>query len=282
MNRSGVLEANMTLTEHLRDLRKRLVASLIAVTIGFAIVYGFAEQVFALLQLPLLNAIPEGHDRRMMFTGVAQPFIIYLKVGIFGGIILALPVILYQIWLFIAPALYQRERRYMAPFIILSLLSFAVGASFAYFIAFPFSFTYFMGYTSESIQPMISVNEYLNFVTKMILGFGLMFELPLVMFILGKIGIVNARMLSRNRQWAALLIAVASAIFTPADVISMTVMAVPLYILFEVSIVIVRIVNSGQGALVDEEGDFIEDEERDDAPEVSDSDDRDDDKRRDE
>lgn len=260
MNRVGVAEANMTLTEHLRDLRKRLVVSLIAITIGFAAVYGFAEQVFALLQRPLLNAIPEGHDRRMMFTGVAQPFIIYLKVGIFGGLILALPVILHQLWLFVAPALYQNERRYMAPFIILSLLSFAIGASFAYGIAFPFSFRYFMGYTSESIQPMISVNEYLNFVTKMILGFGLMFQLPLVMFLLAKIGIVNPGLLSRNRQWAALLIAVVSAIFTPADVVSMTVMAVPLYLLFELSILIVRFVYRGQSELVDESGDFIADD----------------------
>jgi sec-independent protein translocase protein TatC len=249
--------ANMTLVEHLRELRKRLTYSLVAIFAGFIIVYSNAAMVFGWLVAPLLRALPEGQEKRLVFTGLAQPFMVDVKVGIFGGLILALPFLLYQIWLFVGPALYHNERRGVFPFVVSALGCFAVGAGFAYFIAFPFAFAYFLGYTTEHVQPMISIHEYLDFVTKMLLGFGLMFELPLVIFILAKLGLVGPTGLARNRQWAVLAIAVVSAIFTPADIISMIVMAVPLYILYEFSILLARMVYKDRPSLVDEDGNFV-------------------------
>ncbi len=255
------LDANMTLVEHLRELRKRLVVSLIAITVGFLAVYGFAEHIFAFLTQPLLDAIPEGHERKMIFTGVAQPFLIDLKVGIFGGIVVAMPVVLHQAWKFIAPALYANEKRYFMPFIVTALLCFAAGGAFAYFVAFPFSFQFFLGYSTTDIQPMISISEYLDFVQKLLLAFGLMFEMPLIMFVLAKFGMITPHFLSENRRWATVIMALAAAIFTPADAISMLAMLIPLLILYEISLLVVRMVYKGQPGLVDAEGNLIEDDE---------------------
>ncbi len=249
----------MSMIEHLRELRKRLFYVLIAVGVGFAIAYQFSGQIFDFLMVPLLEAMPDDQEKRMIFTGLAQPFVLDLKLGIFGGLILALPFILVQIWLFIAPGLYPKERRLVVPVIVTALLSFGLGAAFAYFLAFPVSFQYFLGYTTATIQPMLSIMEYLDFVTKMLLGFGVMFELPLVIFFLARMGLVTPQFLANNRRWAVLVIAFFSAIFTPPDAISMSIMAVPLYLLFEFSILIARVVYRERPQLVDAEGNFVAD-----------------------
>lgn len=251
----------MSLVDHLRELRKRLVYALIAVGLGFGVAYGFAPDIFDFLVQPLLSAMPEGHEKRLVYTGLAQPFMLDLTLGIFGGIVLALPVIMLQIWLFIAPALYPDERKFVVPIITSAMIMFAVGAAFAYFVAFPVSFEYFLGYTTAQIQPMISITEYLDFATKMLLGFGIMFELPLVILILARFGIVSPQFLSKNRRWAVLLIAIFAAIFTPPDALSMSIMAVPLYALFEISAQLARIVYKARPVLVNEDGEFIEKED---------------------
>lgn len=253
--------AQMSLVEHLRELRKRLVYSLIAVGIGFGVAYAFAPDIFDFLIAPLLKAMPEGQDKRLVYTGLAQPFMLDLTLGIFGGIILALPVILLQVWLFIAPALYPDERKFVVPIITSAMLCFAGGAAFAYFVAFPVAFEYFLGYTTPQIQPMISITEYLDFATKMLLGFGIMFELPLVILILARFGIVSPQFLSKNRRWAVLVIAVFAAIFTPPDALSMGIMGVPLYALFEISVQLSKLVYKTRPSLVDEDGEFISEPE---------------------
>lgn len=247
----------MSLVDHLRELRKRLVYSLIAVGVGFGVAYNFAPAIFDFLIQPLLIAMPEGQDKRLVYTGLAQPFMLDLTLGIFGGIVLALPVILLQVWAFIAPALYPNERKFVVPIITSAMLCFAGGASFAYYVAFPVAFKYFLGYTTATIQPMISINEYLDFATKMLLGFGVMFELPLVILILARFGIVSPEFLSKNRRWAILIIAVMAALFTPPDALSMGIMAVPLYLLFEISAQLARFVYKARPVLVDEDGEFI-------------------------
>lgn len=249
--------AEMSLVEHLRELRKRLIYSLIAVAIGFGFAYQFAGEIFNFLIAPLLAAMPDNQEKRLIYTGLTQPFMLDLKLGIFGGIILALPVILLQGWLFIAPALYQHEKKWVVPVISTALVCFGVGASFAYFVAFPVAFQYFLGYTTAQIQPMIQIDEYLDFTTKMLLGFGLMFETPLVILMLARMGIVSPQFLSKNRRWAILVISVLAAVLTPPDALSMGIMGVPLYLLFEISALLARFVYKARPALVDEEGEFI-------------------------
>lgn len=252
--------AQMSLVEHLRELRKRLLQSLIAVGIGFGIAYNFSPQIFDFLIQPLLQALPEGQEKRLVYTGLAQPFMLDITLGIFGGLVLALPVILFEIWLFISPALYPEEKRYVVPIITSAIFCFLGGAAFAYFLAFPVAFEYFLGYTTAQIQPMISITEYLDFATKMLLGFGVMFELPLVILILARFGIVSPQFLSKNRRWAILVIAVFAAVFTPPDALSMGIMGVPLYALFEISVLLARIVYKSRPALVNEDGELVDEQ----------------------
>lgn len=247
---------NMSLVEHLRELRKRLLYSLIAVGIGFGAAYRFANPIFQFLVRPLLDAMPPDEEKRLIFTGLAQPFMLELKMGIFGGVILAMPFILWQIWLFVAPALYKHERRLVVPVVTSAMLMFAAGAAFAYYVAFPVGFAYFLSYTSDIIQPMISIDEYLDFATKMLLGFGAMFELPLVILLLARMGVVSPQFLNKNRRWAVLIIAVLAAFFTPPDALSMAIMAVPLYALFEISVLLAYLVYKKKPALVDESGEL--------------------------
>lgn len=249
--------AHMTLTEHLRELRKRLIYSLVSVGVGFAVMYHYSGDIFRFLIAPLLNALPAEQEKRLVYTGLSQPFMVDLKLAIFGGVFVALPFILYQIWLFVAPALYPRERRFVVPVVISAILSFLAGAAFAYYVAFPIAFRYFLGYTTEYMQPMIAVEEYLDFAAKTILGFGVMFEMPLVILFLARFGIVSPLALARNRRWAIIAIAVLAAVLTPPDALSMAVMAVPLYLLFEVSVLGARFVYRQREPLVDEQGDLI-------------------------
>jgi sec-independent protein translocase protein TatC len=249
--------AQMTLVEHLRELRVRLVHILIAVAVGFGAAYNFAGDVFNFLVAPLIQVMPEGHNQHLVYTGLAQPFMLDLKLGIFGGIIIALPYILLQIWLFISPALYPSEKKYFVPTMVSALLCFAGGAAFAYYVAFPVAFKYFLGYTTATIQPMLSITEYLDFTTKMLLGFGAMFEMPLVILLLARMGIVSPQFLSKNRRWAILLIAVAAAIFTPPDAVSMGIMGVPLYLLFEISALLTHLVYKERPPLVNEDGELV-------------------------
>jgi sec-independent protein translocase protein TatC len=248
--------AHMSLVEHLRELRKRLVYSLIAVSIGFGVAYEYADDIFKFLVQPLLTAMPAGQEKRLIYTGLAQPFMLDLKVGVFGGIVLALPFILWQIWLFVAPALYKHERRYVIPAVTSAMLMFTAGAAFCYYVAFPVGFAYFLSYTTEYVQPFISIDEYLDFATKMLLGFGAMFELPLVILLLARMGIVSPQFLNKNRRWAILVISVLAAVFTPPDALSMAIMGVPLYALYEISVLLAYLVYKKKPSLVDENGEF--------------------------
>ena len=234
------MEEKQTFIEHLEELRKRLIISLIAVGIGFGICYIFAKEIFQLLMIPLIKALPAGAS--MIFTSLPEAFFTYLKVALLAGIFVASPVILYQVWLFVAPALYSHEKRYAIPFVISSTLLFIGGAAFGYFIVFPFGFKFFMGFATDFIQPAPKLKEYLSFCSMLLLAFGLIFELPLFIFFLSKLGVVNARMLARNRRYVILGIFAVAAILTPPDVVTQVMMAGPLLLLYEVSIWIAKIV----------------------------------------
>jgi sec-independent protein translocase protein TatC len=234
------VEEKQTFIEHLEELRKRLIISLIAVGIGFGISYVFSKEIFQFLTIPLVKALPPGSN--MIYTRLPEAFFTYLKVAFLTGIFAASPVILYQAWLFVAPALYSHEKRYAIPFVIFSTLLFLGGAAFGYFIVFRYGFQFFMGFATDFIKPTPTLKEYLSFCSILLLTFGLTFELPLFILFLAKLGVVDARMLSRNRRYVIVGIFMLAAIFTPPDVVTQLMMAAPLLILYEVSIVLAKIV----------------------------------------
>lgn len=225
----------MTFTEHLNELRVRLVRCLIAVFIGFLACYGFAEQLFMLLMEPLITLLePSGGS--LIYTGLPEAFFTHLKVAALAGLFVASPYVFYQIWMFIAPGLYEGERKYMIPIALCSALCFVTGALFGYFVVFPYGFQFFLGYASEAIQPMPSVKEYFSFSTSMLFAFGLIFELPLFMLFLSVLGVVNYKTMRKYRKFAILGNFVVAAILTPPDVVSQILMAGPMCLLYEVGI----------------------------------------------
>jgi sec-independent protein translocase protein TatC len=226
-------------TGHLEELRRRLIVCFVAVGIGFVLSYGFKEKLFQILTRPLIGVMETGD--KLIFTGLPEAFFTYLKVAFLSGIILATPIIFYEFWMFVAPGLYDKEKRLMLPIVFLSTLFFLGGSFFGYFIVFPFGFKFFLGFASEIIRPLPSMREYLSFASKLLLAFGVVFELPLIITFLAKLGIVSVCFLKKNRKYAVLLFFVGAAILTPPDVVTQIMMALPLMLLYEISIVGARI-----------------------------------------
>jgi len=226
-------------TGHLEELRRRLIVCFIAVAIGFAACYGFKEWLFQILVAPLAEVMGEGDS--LIFTGLPEAFFTYLKVAFLAGLMLAAPVIFYQFWMFVSPGLYRKEKRLLLPIIFLSSFFFVGGALFGYFIVFPWGFKFFLGFATETIRPLPSMKEYLSFSSKMLIAFGLVFELPLVLTFMSRLGLVSVDFLKKNRKYALLLFFIGAAILTPPDVITQIMMALPLMLLYEVSIIGARI-----------------------------------------
>ncbi len=232
-------EDKIPFTEHLEELRTRLINSFIAVFIGFFICYFFKETLFQILTAPLIAVMGEGD--KLIFTNLPEAFFTYLKVALLAGIMLAAPFLFYQFWMFVAPGLYQKERRILIPIVLLSSIFFVGGALFGYFIVFPWGFKFFLGFASETIRPLPSMKEYLSFSSKLLIAFGVVFELPLVLTFMARLGMVSVDFLKKNRKYALLLFFIGSAILTPPDVVTQVMMALPLMLLYEVSIIGARI-----------------------------------------
>ncbi len=224
---------------HLEELRRRLIYCAIALGIGFIIAYFFSEDLFKILMSPLKAQLPE--NNKLIFTNLPEVFIAYIKTAFIGSILLSSPVIFYQLWMFIAPGLYQNEKRYIIPFVVFSSLLFIGGALFGYFIVFPFGFRFFLSYANEYVQALPSVQQYFSFSIKLLFAFGIVYELPVVIFFLTRMGLVDADFLRKKRKYAILLIFILGAILTPPDVITQLMMAGPLLILYEIGIIIARI-----------------------------------------
>ncbi len=227
-------EKPMSLMEHLGELRTRLVRSFIAVGLAFVVCYSFAEQLFAELCKPLINALPEGS--KLIFTALPEAFFVYLQVGLVAAVFVASPFLFYQIWAFVAPGLYDEEKKYMIPMAVISAVFFIGGASFCFLVVFPYAFSFFVGFASEDIAAMPSLKEYLGFALKLLIAFGLIFEMPLFTFFLARIGLVTAKKMRSIRRYAVLCIFIVAAILTPPDVISQLLMAMPMMLLYELSI----------------------------------------------
>ena len=241
----------MPLTAHLEELRTRLIRALLAIAIGFAACYGFSEPLVVFLIRPLQSIRPE--QSLVIGTGVTDAFFTKLKVAAVAGIFLASPAVFYQAWQFVAPGLYERERRVALPFSLAASFFFVTGAAFCYYAVFPVAFRFFLEqFTSIDIAPQIRVNEYLSFVSRMLLAFGATFELPVATFFLARIGLVTHRMMLAVWRYAIVVIFIVAAVLTPGpDVASQMLMATPLLILYGLSIGIAYLVgrpSSGEQA----------------------------------
>ena len=232
-------EEKLPFTSHLEELRKRLIRCFIAVMIGFGISYGFKEKLFGILIRPLMQVMDEGDT--LIFTGIPEAFFTFLKVSLLSGLLLAIPVIMYEFWMFIAPGLYKNERKLMLPIVIISSFFFIGGALFGYFIVFPYGFQFLLGFATDTLRPFPSMKEYLSFSAKLLLAFGFVFELPIVITFLARIGLVTVDFLKKNRKYAVLIFFAGSAILTPPDVVTQVMMSIPLMILYEISIVGARV-----------------------------------------
>lgn len=224
---------------HLEELRKRLVVCAIGVGAGFVIAYIFAERLFQLLVAPLKAVMPEGDQ--LIFTNLPEMFFAYIKVAFIAGIMAASPLIFYQLWMFIAPGLYRKEKKMAIPFVISSTILFVGGALFGYFVVFPFGFKFFIGFSNDYVKALPSVKQYFSFSMKLLFAFGAVFELPVIIFFLSKMGIVTPQFLRQKRKYAILLTFALAAILTPPDVITQCMMAGPLIVLYEIGILVSRI-----------------------------------------
>ncbi len=228
-------ENKMSLTDHLMELRKRLSRSLIALGLGFFVCYYFKDFIFEIITRPLTRVLAK--NSYLIYTGLTEAFFTYMKIAFFAALIITSPFILYQIWKFISPGLLPRERQYVVPFVLSSSFLFIGGILFGYFIVLPTAFEFFVSFNNDYLKAMLSFKDYLSLFVTFLLGFGISFELPIFIFFLTKLGIVNAPMLSKQRRYAILIIFLVAAILTPSpDALSQILMAIPLMFLYEVSI----------------------------------------------
>jgi len=218
-------------------LRKRIIICALAVIICFIVIYIFFDQpLVEYFKLPMEKAI-QGKGK-FQFTSPPEGFLFDLKICFLASVFVASPILFYQFWKFVAPALYKHEKRYLFPFIIFSTLFFVGGAVFGYMIVFPIGFQFFAKFTFSGVEMNPRLSDYFSFATKMLFAFGLVFELPLVAVFLARIGLIDHKFLNRNRKYALILIFTLAAIFTPPDVVSQLMLAGPLWVLYEVSVLL--------------------------------------------
>jgi len=229
------------LKPHIAELRLRLAYSMGALVVCFFVAFYFYEPILEWMTLPLKEVLPD--DSNMIATGVPEVFFTAVKVSLFTGFLIALPFILYQFWLFISPGLYEHEKRYVWPFVFFASGMFFMGAAFAYYVVVPYGFAFLVNFAEQVVTVAPKINEYVGFFTKIMVGFGIAFELPVVTFFLALLGLVDDHTLKSFFKYAIILIFVLAALLTPPDVVTQLLMAIPLIILYGVSIIIAKIVN---------------------------------------
>ena len=232
--------ADGSFISHLVELRNRLFYALIAVGALFLALLPFSNLVYELLADPLVAVLPAGTT--MIATEVASPFLTPLKLTFMAAIVLAVPYLLYQLWAFVAPGLYRHERRLMFPLLFSSTLLFYVGMAFAYFVVFPVVFNFFVISAPKGVTVMTDIRAYLDFVFTLFFAFGIAFEIPVAVVLLAKMGVVNPELLSKKRPYVVLGIFVVAALLTPPDILSQSFLALPMWVLFEVGLMVARYV----------------------------------------
>jgi sec-independent protein translocase protein TatC len=235
---------SMGFLDHLEELRKRIIWALLSVVVGFGVCWAYAPRIYILMQRPIMEALHRNNlSEKLVYLNPTEPFNIYLKVGLLAGVFVASPFILYQVWAFIAPGLYKNERHYVVPFMFSTVLLFLGGAYFGYRIVYPNALDFLISY-GKDFQPMITIASYTDLFLTIILGLGIIFELPIVVFFLALMGLVTGGWMWRNLRYAILVIFVVAAIITPTtDIVNMSVFAAPMIVLYMLSIVIAYVVH---------------------------------------
>jgi sec-independent protein translocase protein TatC len=224
----------MSFLDHLEELRRRILKSLVAV-VFFAIgAYFISDWLVNVVSVPL-------QDVGVYFKAPAEAFLVRLKISIFAGAIVAVPVLFYQAWMFVGPGLYKSEAKVVIPIVFSSTIFFLIGGGFCFFYVIPLAMKFLLGFATERMQPMIMIGDYISFAGMLVLAFGLVFELPVASFILGRMGIIDHKLLAKGRRYAIVGMVILGAVLTPPDIISQLMLAGPLYLLYEISIIVVRI-----------------------------------------
>jgi sec-independent protein translocase protein TatC len=234
-------DVQLSLRDHLIELRKRLKWALIWLLLGFAASYYWSQQIFHFLMLPVFAALPEG-EKALHFASSIEPFLIYLKVGLYAGLFVASPFIFWQIWLFVAPGLYRRERRKIVPFVMAATLFFVGGAVFCYLVILPPTFDFLIKNTGPNITPVLMMDQQLGLVMLLVLAFGIIFELPMILTLLAMMGVVDYKFLSKYRRHAIIVNVIIAAFVTPTgDPFYLALMALPMMVCYELGVLGARI-----------------------------------------
>jgi sec-independent protein translocase protein TatC len=237
----------MSFLEHLEELRRRIIYCLIAVAVGFFACWAYAEKIYGIMQAPIMTALRNnGMSEKLVYLNPTEPFNLYLKVAALAGLFVTSPFVLYQVWLFISPGLYRHEKRYVFPFMFSTVALFLAGGIFGYKIVYPAALDFLISY-GKQFQPMITIGEYTDLFLTIIIGMGLIFELPILVFFLSLMGIVNAGFMWRNFRYSILIIFIIAAIVTPTtDILNMCIFAAPMVGLYAISIGIAWAVHPAQ------------------------------------
>ena len=229
-------DTRMTLAEHLIELRKRMLISFGALAVLFVIAFNFSAQILAFIERPVLRYVG-----RLQFDTLTDPFFTHLKASAYAALFIGFPIVLSQIWLFIKPGLYSREKQAVWPFLLVSFPLFVGGGAFLYYAAYPLAIEFLVNF-DKTLAPSLRIGDYLSFTIQLMMVFGLVFEMPLIALFLTRLGVITPDMLARGRRYAVVVIALAAAILTPPDVFSMTLLGIPMLILYEISIIVSRLV----------------------------------------
>jgi len=248
----AVDKAEMTLVEHLTELRNRLLRVVIAIGVVFIACIPFADQLYTLLALPLIERLPEGST--MIATEVASPFLTPFKLAFVAAVALTIPVALHQAWSFIAPGLYLKEKRLALPLLVSSVMLFFVGMAFAYYLVFPLMFTFFIGSAPEGVIVATDIGRYLDFCIKLFFAFGVAFEVPVATFLIVSAGLTTVEDLRKKRAYVILTAFVVGMLLTPPDMISQTLLALPMWVLFELGLIMCRLYIKSEREAGEEEG----------------------------
>src|SRR5690606_9889607 len=239
------------LLDHLIELRTRLVRCVVALAIAFAVCFYFADEIFAILVRPLAGAFPDGSDARLIYTKLYEAFFVEIKVALFAAFFVTFPIIANQLWAFVAPGLYAKEKKAFLPFLMATPVLFIAGASLAYFIVMPTAFRWFLGFQGEvaglSQEALPAMGDYLDLVMRFILAFGISFLLPVLMLLLNRAGLVSREQFAKSRRFVIVGIFIVAAIVTPPDVVSQLILAIPMMGLYEGSLLLMRKTNDGEG-----------------------------------